>query len=659
MGVALATRFDIATGQFVLTELPIAVTGSWVKDGHRFSITEEDLSDIVKNFEKRGNGEVVVDYEHASERPEVARGGPVPAAAWIQKLSIRDSDGGDGKTLWGDINFTDEAKKLIQGEQYKYFSPAIDWGATDKHSGRGKGATLTSGALTNHPFLEELPAIQLSDKGKILDKMVVPVVDGAKIKVKIDAKHEKEKKLAELEAAELADNTAGDPNHATVSGTKVHRSDFAYVGDPKDKSTWKLPIHDKAHAQNALARFGQAEIPASAKKSVAHKLVRKAKSYGIDTSGFEKAHLSEEPMKMTDKEFRAAVITLTDAIPAEKQTELSKKLREVLDEGEETPRAMRAICRSTIKLLDDIDAYGVEGDRGEQDSLRSEAESRAKKIDTADEDAQILADKKAKQDDDDDDALQARGDGGTKLPKFSIRKIKAEDKVGHMGHHAIMHGGKLAGYISHGDMMAHAKMCGAEVGRSAGTMKASDEQLEELIHEQTGRPLTLAETVRYVEVGINAGSDESRKKSRKILMTEGIDDTGKLDRRKVRRLFATGKIEATDLADFEDACEDVEKAIAEGRFLPKQRAFLVELHLSNPEALAKLTETQTRSQRLDSIGLRSGEEEGMTAAQEVMRLCEEKMKKDDKLTYGRALTIVLTENAPLKDRYNKEQRKLM
>jgi len=155
-----------------LSEIPVAITGSWVKDSHRFSITRADLDDIVSNFTKRGNGEIVVDFEHASERPEVARGGPVPAAGWIQKLDVRPGD--DGKdVLWADIDFTDEAKKLIREKKYRYVSPAIDWGAADKKTGHGKGATLTSSALTNHPFLEELPAIQLSEtSGRVIDKFV-------------------------------------------------------------------------------------------------------------------------------------------------------------------------------------------------------------------------------------------------------------------------------------------------------------------------------------------------------------------------------------------------------------------------------------------------------------------------------------------------------
>ncbi len=56
---------------------------------------------------------------------------------------------------------------MISSGQYRFFSPAIDWAARDKETGEAQGATLTSGALTNHPFLEELPAISLSELSKL------------------------------------------------------------------------------------------------------------------------------------------------------------------------------------------------------------------------------------------------------------------------------------------------------------------------------------------------------------------------------------------------------------------------------------------------------------------------------------------------------------
>ena len=160
-----------------LYEVPIAVTGSWVKHGRRFEITPEDLAAMVVNFNKRQNEQIVIDYEHASETPEVAHGGPIPAAGWIHHLECGNRESGFGRgedapplsplptpnSLRALVEWTPEAERLIQQGAYRFFSPAIDWGYRDKQTGEPQGATLTSGALTNHPFLEELPPIMLTD----------------------------------------------------------------------------------------------------------------------------------------------------------------------------------------------------------------------------------------------------------------------------------------------------------------------------------------------------------------------------------------------------------------------------------------------------------------------------------------------------------------
>jgi hypothetical protein len=80
----------------------------------------------------------------------------------------------------------------------------------------------------------------------------------------------------------------------SVGGKEYPASDFAYVGDPEDISTWSLPIPDEAHLRDALARFDQTELPASAKKKVARKLVAKAKGMGVDASGFKAKYLASE-----------------------------------------------------------------------------------------------------------------------------------------------------------------------------------------------------------------------------------------------------------------------------------------------------------------------------------------------------------------------------
>ena len=58
---------------------------------------------------------------------------------------------------------TERARELLKSREYRYISPAVDWAAQNKRTGKPQGTTLTSVALTNRPFLEELPQIRLSD----------------------------------------------------------------------------------------------------------------------------------------------------------------------------------------------------------------------------------------------------------------------------------------------------------------------------------------------------------------------------------------------------------------------------------------------------------------------------------------------------------------
>jgi HK97 family phage prohead protease len=58
-------------------------------------------------------------------------------------------------------------------------------------------------------------------------------------------------------------------------------SQFAYVGPDGDRH---LPIHDKAHVANALARLNQTDIPAEAKRKAFAKIAAAARRLGVDVS---------------------------------------------------------------------------------------------------------------------------------------------------------------------------------------------------------------------------------------------------------------------------------------------------------------------------------------------------------------------------------------
>jgi len=142
--------------------IPLAIAGTWARGTHKFSITPQDLESIGRNFRERQNGEINVDYDHASEMPEVAAGGPIPSAGRIVSIDPPETSG-RRTILWGWFEPTERARALIQNREYRYISPAIDWGAQNKRTGKAQGATLTSVALTNRPFLEEMPQIRLAD----------------------------------------------------------------------------------------------------------------------------------------------------------------------------------------------------------------------------------------------------------------------------------------------------------------------------------------------------------------------------------------------------------------------------------------------------------------------------------------------------------------
>ena len=166
-----------------LIRIPIALTGTWAGAEKKFAIELEDLEQIRENFAKKPTGEINVDYEHASEVP-FGTGGPVLSAGRIMKLDepekfekkvsgVRGQVSGeapdtrhlapDTYILWGWFEPTERARELIANREYRYISPAIRWGTKDKVTGKTVGTALTSVALVNKPFLEELPEIHLCE----------------------------------------------------------------------------------------------------------------------------------------------------------------------------------------------------------------------------------------------------------------------------------------------------------------------------------------------------------------------------------------------------------------------------------------------------------------------------------------------------------------
>ena len=652
-----------------LHRIPIALTGSWTKDGHKFSITYDDLKQMVTNFAARKNGKVVVDYEHASENPKVAKGSPIPAAGWIEAMELV------GSTVFASIDWTADAAKMIKDKAYRFVSPAIDWFATNKESGDAIGTALSSLALTNHPFLEELPALCLSAKGADdgdeaeTGKSVihVPVPDGASVKVKVKA----------------SDSIALDDTGAILAD-KLPYGDVEYAdpGLQEDKKP-RYPLDTEEHIRAAWSYIGMdknaSKYEAAQVKTIKGKIVAAWKDK-IDKEGPSSAKeeassvaaLSEVSLDTKRQSVYAAISKQYNPWPGIGGMGMPVDGPWVQDLYDEY-----AIVQCAGKLwkvgyaIDD--ALNVTLQPPSQVKIAYEELSTMKTAkETADELAAAEALKlsgKSKpapvppaDGEDDDVDLSDTGalttKAGATIPRLSIRNIKAGDAVGKLGHHAVMNDGKMAGYLTHGDLTDHMKQFAPTPPAKEAQM--SSVTLTDAIKEATGRPFTLSEIKNHIEFSVTHGAEfsegERATTARKLLLTEGFGTDGTYDAKKARRLLASSKITLQDYCDVEEASDEVGKLIEAGKFLPAQRQSLISLCLADKSLFDEIVSGQAKVIEFAETGFKGNGGEvtaGGNVDAEIMQLTEKARQADPKLTQRAAHMQVLTSNKSLKERYDK------
>lgn len=136
------------------------------KEAKKFTITDSDLTEMKGNLDDR---EAPIDYEHnmtlAVAPPGFQKaagwvGGPAAELSAIEPFTLRD--GSNVKMLWSWARFTPVMAAMVKQHEYRYFSPWFKWNDSDQF-GNGIGTRLKAGGMTNTPFLEELPPIEISD----------------------------------------------------------------------------------------------------------------------------------------------------------------------------------------------------------------------------------------------------------------------------------------------------------------------------------------------------------------------------------------------------------------------------------------------------------------------------------------------------------------
>lgn len=106
-------------------------------------------TEVIARHAARGQP-TVIDYEHQTLHKE-KNGQPAPAAGWLHGLRWME-----GRGLFGEVEWTAEAKAQIEAKEYRYFSPVFEY---DKTS--GNVLAIHMGAVTNHPGLHGLEPLSL------------------------------------------------------------------------------------------------------------------------------------------------------------------------------------------------------------------------------------------------------------------------------------------------------------------------------------------------------------------------------------------------------------------------------------------------------------------------------------------------------------------
>lgn len=176
--------FDLTTDTPVLSAdrnsrwIQIAKTGKFFSARYgKFEITATDLRSMLANFKTItpiAPTQLPVDYDHLSMDPK--KPGDGKAAGWFAgPMELREG----GTTLWAEVTFTPPAAESIRNSEYRFVSPSFVKNYVWK-DGKNIGTTLIAAAITNHPFLEGMDAVTLSNA---MGELAIQLADGGAMEV--------------------------------------------------------------------------------------------------------------------------------------------------------------------------------------------------------------------------------------------------------------------------------------------------------------------------------------------------------------------------------------------------------------------------------------------------------------------------------------------
>ncbi|HNX38806.1 MAG TPA: phage protease, partial [Candidatus Cloacimonadota bacterium] len=142
-------------------ELVVSVEGYWA--ARDMEVTAQRHAEMLKTFTDEGK-DLLFDYDH-----EGIFGMSSRAAAWGKSMRI------EGDKLIVEIEPTGSGLNAITNKEFRYLSPVYQYRWYNKRTGEIYNTwRLHSVALTNVPFIEELPAITNTEnaQGERMDKLL-------------------------------------------------------------------------------------------------------------------------------------------------------------------------------------------------------------------------------------------------------------------------------------------------------------------------------------------------------------------------------------------------------------------------------------------------------------------------------------------------------
>lgn len=186
----IVQKFENGKDYFV--KVPVAKIGKWKHPVYKeVSFTEEDLDNILINFENNELGfEPPIYFGHSTDG--------TPAQGFLVKLER------SGDILFGYWRVNKEAYRLVEDEVYRYSSAEIILDLTSKATGEGIGKAVYGMALTNIPFVPDLPKVQALEDAIINNDVVFLSFtnnDNTKINNKEEEKMSEGKEMTSVELA--------------------------------------------------------------------------------------------------------------------------------------------------------------------------------------------------------------------------------------------------------------------------------------------------------------------------------------------------------------------------------------------------------------------------------------------------------------------------